>query len=977
MGKPITCAQDRVAISQKLHGALGSYRGKTGRGRAMLEAVLQKQDRTKTPPDRVRKKSPDCEQCAPAVFEGPKLTGNDDPDFAPPRNSIRRRKLDVESMRSDQWFSFKGQEARPFRSGFLGMTNLGNTCYMNAVLQALVSLGPFIADMQHAALMESSLPSSAVYKALLRVVLEAKNGGSNGSKTINPSALKESIGMNDKRFTGARQQDAHEFLCQLLELIQIEVCGSCEAKHHSSPGRRSLKVSLQRTLCPTTRSFSCIVEHRLKCRDCEDESVIEEMFRHLSLDIVPERKPASGEQFGTILADVPDVRSLIEAYFEDETFTKKCEKCGCDTTIVRHKICRLPRVLVLHLKRFHVQTTDDGRNYRCIKRNDPVKVLPQLDLGFCCSPSTRCPIPLQHQKSISKGADVCASLPRKGPLADVSNTLATNGNSRGTSATGQQLAASHGGVSASVGRIHSKERPDINSCTNPPLLERVVHESGHHESRLPGPNRQLEEQEVPSDSAGTTGMLDDDEDLARAIALSLQSSAAAVPTDMEVDGASSESVEAAENQGSAKDEPPSLNPLWIDVVDEEAAEGIPERKEDGTLSDCCSSEYSLHGIISHIGAEVSCGHFVADILQVDQWRSQWYRHDDSLVSPVSDSSVFSMREFSECYLLFYVHKEFANQCPVPQKRNLMFLAAQEKQQHASPPQIQKQPAASETAPPVVVAGDEPCFRKPTGLQEPGSSEKKARPAPQLSRKRGATAPQPQAKGQLYSWLLREKSDSDPPALRQERPRPTDVATTMQMQQSHHGQAAGPTREPTGSEPTSPGEQATGSRADKQGTLPTPSSSTPVQPLSREEREEEEEDTIEDTVVSVGRTPLRTFLEEEEVFSVGRAPTRSKRRALHGSRSDRTSSPGVRRSSPRIARSSSSSCSQSRLQKGPLQLDLPKLWTSVDDNSAAAETDTDLEIVEQERAVNFPSFTDIYPGPDAESKSFVKYKRRGR
>lgn len=54
------------------------------------------------------------------------------------------------------------------------------------------------------------------------------------------------------------------------------------------------------------------------------------------------------------LKDVADLRIAFQ--MQDEDLEKSCEKCGAKDVKhrVRHTLRRLPRVLILHLKRFQV-----------------------------------------------------------------------------------------------------------------------------------------------------------------------------------------------------------------------------------------------------------------------------------------------------------------------------------------------------------------------------------------------------------------------------------------------------------------------------------------------------------------------------------------------------------------------------------------------------------------------------------------------
>jgi ubiquitin C-terminal hydrolase len=92
-----------------------------------------------------------------------------------------------------------------------GLNNLGNTCYMAAGLQMLCSLDAFPND-----LIARSPPDHADMKlrlAFLDVLQRLQ------TRTVAPNALKEAIDERSSLFLGFRQQDAHEFLTTLLDLL--------------------------------------------------------------------------------------------------------------------------------------------------------------------------------------------------------------------------------------------------------------------------------------------------------------------------------------------------------------------------------------------------------------------------------------------------------------------------------------------------------------------------------------------------------------------------------------------------------------------------------------------------------------------------------------------------------------------------------------------------------------------------------------
>jgi len=147
-------------------------------------------------------------------------------------------------------------------------------------------------------------------------------------------------------------------------------------------------------------NFGCAIEHQLECLSCHFVSTHVEDYRDLSLDL-PERASAyalrcsenRGVERGRLRADPPmlvallfaanraasSLRSLLQQYFSDEDVTYTCSNCGkVDAPArLRHRIYRLPRVVILHIKRFGI----DMAAQEIRKRHDLVAFTETLDLG--------------------------------------------------------------------------------------------------------------------------------------------------------------------------------------------------------------------------------------------------------------------------------------------------------------------------------------------------------------------------------------------------------------------------------------------------------------------------------------------------------------------------------------------------------------------------------------------------------------------
>lgn len=104
--------------------------------------------------------------------------------------------------------------------------------------------------------------------------------------------------------------------------------------------------------------------------------------------IAPVRRIGKGSNGGCAVS----LSDLLCQFFSPSITTYRCERCSGDKLKQSYAFRQLPRVLILHLKRFTPNLVKGSYE----KRTDRVKVDEQIDLGFACTTHTRKPLPLDN-----------------------------------------------------------------------------------------------------------------------------------------------------------------------------------------------------------------------------------------------------------------------------------------------------------------------------------------------------------------------------------------------------------------------------------------------------------------------------------------------------------------------------------------------------------------------------------------------------
>lgn len=112
-------------------------------------------------------------------------------------------------------------------SGISGLKNLGNSCYLNSILQCLSSLDLFRTWIINDESFKPQLKKNAhrfKNESVTLKLCELFNHIWKNYDTVSPRSLKKIMGQVCDQFQNTEQQDSHEFLNSLLDTVHEETC---------------------------------------------------------------------------------------------------------------------------------------------------------------------------------------------------------------------------------------------------------------------------------------------------------------------------------------------------------------------------------------------------------------------------------------------------------------------------------------------------------------------------------------------------------------------------------------------------------------------------------------------------------------------------------------------------------------------------------------------------------------------------------
>ncbi|XP_069069919.1 ubiquitin carboxyl-terminal hydrolase 50-like isoform X2 [Pleurodeles waltl] len=211
--------------------------------------------------------------------------------------------------------------------GYLGLRNEGSTCYLNSILECLFMTPEFTNSI----LSERDVIVNAdrTVKKVQKLFIDLRFGNST------PSTRKL---MNSLGIESGKQQDVEEYFRFLLNSIPEKM----EAQ----------------------KLFHIQVVHSITCEKCNTKDVIP--YTWLSLPV-------------SIKEENPSVQAAIDSFLKKLRFEGEnrcyCENCGSkQDSISRNYFISLPRVLVIHLKRYEIYRGHFQKKFTAVSVENSLKI---------------------------------------------------------------------------------------------------------------------------------------------------------------------------------------------------------------------------------------------------------------------------------------------------------------------------------------------------------------------------------------------------------------------------------------------------------------------------------------------------------------------------------------------------------------------------------------------------------------------------
>ena len=526
----------------------------------------------------------------------------------------------------------------------LGFSNLGNTCYMNAILQCLLNIPNFFQDLNNGSNIElvrhNSLYNSLCTLGILKYSHETLNHQKYALRRV-----KNAVSGTAKRFSGFLQHDAHEFLYQCLDQLKDDLSIS-KKEYYEKQGLELPTPESEnylQNLCPVKENFESLIRHTILCQNCNERVEKGEYCLDFSL-VIPERDENTEPHDSTI-------NNLLKFHLMEELVEYTCDKCSGTTSTLSHQFCKLPRVIILHLKRYDVYG---------VKRDDRIILPEKINLKDYLGSDASFPRKYYYAKNRFKAKSFPTDKRKSNGKLDnepIRKHLRKESSSVFDDSDDDDfLVNAKFNTSSSKTALQNnftkvKDTADFDKLSSSDKGSLIKNDNDDFEF-------EIKDLKTVSD--------DEEEDLKKALELSLKEFEKQEREDYESlisysEGNTKNSLQDKNSSNHNNDINDKISDMEIDISEGNNSaelcntEGTSDASTNinGNENEHGDFEYKLVGIVNHHGLNTSTGHYTSD--SYDFKSKKWRNYNDSSVKDIKEHEVRYGRAKS-AYIVFYMHK---------------------------------------------------------------------------------------------------------------------------------------------------------------------------------------------------------------------------------------------------------------------------------------------------------------------------------
>ena len=239
------------------------------------------------------------------------------------------------------------------KKSIIGLANLGNTCFMNASIQALRHFAEVtymsISSLLSAMATRTGASSEPVARAFEELIQSLHSGSATGGAYVLPRGFYETVktavkGTVYSHFGQRTPQDAHEFMVWLLDHLYMATAVPKDIPYSADEeGSKEWADAFRQSYSPLAELFFGQMRIQYKCSACSTAHKRYETFNVLKV------QPIAGVSWANCIEEEVLSEEWIEGYA-----CEVCEKAGQPRAPAQKTthLMRLPKLLILTVKRY-------------------------------------------------------------------------------------------------------------------------------------------------------------------------------------------------------------------------------------------------------------------------------------------------------------------------------------------------------------------------------------------------------------------------------------------------------------------------------------------------------------------------------------------------------------------------------------------------------------------------------------------------